>query len=103
MARPCVILLAVPPSARRTIVAWTLYDFANSAVAAIVVATIFPRYYAEAVVGNAEGRGGFWWGLVRSTTMILVARTSPVLGGIADHGRVRRPFFVGLTEGSVAG
>ena len=101
MARPCVILLAVPASARRTIVAWTLYDFANSAVAAIVVATIFPRYYAEVVVGNAEGRGDFWWGLVSSTTMILVALTSPVLGGIADHAGVRRPFFIGFTALSV--
>jgi MFS transporter, UMF1 family len=101
MARPCVILLAVPPSARRTIVAWTLYDFANSAVAAIVVATIFPRYYAEAVVGNAEGRGDFWWGLVTSATMILVALSSPVLGGIADHAGIRRPFFIGFTAVSV--
>jgi UMF1 family MFS transporter len=102
MARPCVILLTVPPSARRTIVAWTLYDFANSAVAAIVVATIFPRYYAEVVVGNAEGRGDFWWALVTSTTMIVVALTSPVLGGIADHAGVRRPFFIGFTALSVA-
>ena len=45
---------AVPPPARRTIVAWTLYDFANSAVAAIVVATIFPRYYAEVVPGDVD-------------------------------------------------
>jgi UMF1 family MFS transporter len=101
MPRPCVILLAVPPSARRTIVAWTLYDFANSAVAAIVVATIFPRYYAEVVVGNADGRGDFWWALVNSTTMVLVALTSPVLGGIADHAGVRKPFFVAFTAVSV--
>jgi UMF1 family MFS transporter len=87
----------VSSSPRRIIVAWTLYDFANSAVAAIVVSTIFPRYYAEVVVGNADGRGDFWWALVTSTTMILVALTSPVLGGIADHAGVRKPFFVGFT------
>ena len=81
--------------------AWTLYDFANSAVAAIVVSTIFPRYYAEVVVGNADGRGDFWWALVTSTTMILVALTSPVLGGIADHAGVRKPFFVGFTAVSI--
>jgi UMF1 family MFS transporter len=96
-----VILLAVQAAARRTIVAWTLYDFANSAVAAIVVATIFPRYYAEVVVGNADGRGDFWWGLVNSATMILVAVSSPVLGGIADHAGVRKPFFFGFTAVSV--
>lgn len=86
---------------RRTLVAWTLYDFANSAVAAIVVATIFPRYYAELVVGNADGRGDLWWGFVNSTTMVLVALSSPVLGGIADHAGTRRPFFVGFTVASV--
>ncbi len=87
---------------RRVVVAWTLYDFANSAVAAIVVATIFPRYYAELVVGNQEGRGDLWWALVNSTTMIVVALTAPVLGGIADHAGVRRPFFIGFTLCSVA-
>ncbi|MBI1736614.1 MAG: MFS transporter [Candidatus Rokubacteria bacterium] len=86
---------------RRAVVAWTLYDFANSAVSAIIVATVFPRYYAEAVVGNAEGRGDWWWGLVSSSAMIVVALGSPVLGGIADHAGVRKPFFVGLTLVSV--
>lgn len=77
--------------------AWTLYDFANSAFAAIIQATIFPVFYTKAVVGNAEGRGDFWWGLIGSVAMITVALSSPVLGGIADHGGVRKPFFVGFT------
>jgi UMF1 family MFS transporter len=87
----------------RAIVAWCLYDFANSSVSAIVVATIFPVWYAQAIVGDAEGRGDFWWGLASATTMIIVAVTSPLLGGIADHAGVRKPFFVGLTLASVAG
>ena len=81
--------------------AWTLYDFANSAFSAIVQATIFPVYYAEAIVGNADGRGDFWWGLVGSVAMIVVALTSPLLGGIADHAGVRKPFFIGFTLVSV--
>jgi UMF1 family MFS transporter len=97
MPRPCVILLAVPPSARRTIVAWTLYDFANSAFAAIVLATIYPAYYANLVVGNADGRGDFWWGAAVSTAMIVGALTSPALGGVADHAGTRKPFFVGFS------
>lgn len=86
----------------RTVVAWTLYDFANSAFAAIVQATIFPAYYANLVVGNAEGRGDFWWGLAISTSMVLVAVASPLLGGIADHAGIRKPFFVWLTLVAVA-
>jgi UMF1 family MFS transporter len=81
----------------RTVVAWTLYDFANSAFSAIVVTAIFPPYYTELVVGNAEGLGDRWWGRLVSTSMILVALTSPLLGGVADHAGARKPFLVGFT------
>jgi len=91
----------VPASARGVVLAWVLYDFANSAFSAIIQATVFPVYYAEAVVGNADGRGDFWWGLVGSLSMVIVALTSPLLGGIADHAGVRKPFFVGFTLVSV--
>ena len=91
----------MPSAPLRTIVAWTLYDFANSAFAAIIQATIFPAFYANLVVGNADGRGDFWWGLAVSVSMVLVAATSPVCGGIADHAGVRKPFFVWLTLASV--
>jgi UMF1 family MFS transporter len=93
--------MAPMTAARRTIRAWMVYDFANSAFAAIVQATVFPAYYANIVVGNADGRGDFWWGMLVSLSMILVALTSPLLGGIADHAGVRKPFFVGLTLVSV--
>ena len=89
-------------SPRRTIVAWTLYDFANSAFSAIVYATVFPAYYANTVVGNEQGRGDFWWGLAVSVSMGLVALTSPFLGGIADHAGVRKQFLVWFTLVSVA-
>ena len=52
-----------------------------------------PAYYANAVVGNADGRGDFWWGLAVSTSMVLVALTSPLFGGIADHAGVRKPLL----------
>src|SRR2546428_6305236 len=97
-----VILLAVPASARRTIVAWTLYDFASSAFAAVVLSTVYPAYYANVVVGNADGRGDFWWGAAGSTAMVIGALTSPPLGGIADHAGARWNFFVGFSVVSIA-
>jgi MFS transporter, UMF1 family len=86
---------------RRTIRAWMVYDFANSAFSAIVQATIFPAFYANVVVGNTDGRGDFWWGTLVSVSMVLVAVLSPLLGGIADHAGVRKPFFVAFTTASV--
>ena len=87
---------------KRPIVAWYLYDFANSSVSAVIVGSIFPVWYAQGIVGNADGRGDAWWGFVSSTTMIIVALVSPLLGGIADHAGVRKPFFVILTLIAVA-
>ena len=44
---------------RRAVVAWTLYDFANSAFAAVVFATIYAAYYALARSASAGMiRGG---------------------------------------------
>jgi len=86
----------------KAIVAWTLYDFANSAFAAVILGTIYGAYYAGAVVGNAHGDGDLWWGRVISVSMGLVAVTSPFLGGLADRAGVRRPLFIGFTALSVA-
>jgi UMF1 family MFS transporter len=93
----------VPAPWRRPVLAWTLYDFANSAVSAVIVATVFQRYYIEAVVGNERGLGDWWWATASSLTMILVALSAPILGGIADHAGVRKPFFIGFTTVSVVG
>ena len=90
------------PSSLRTIVAWTLYDFANSAFAAIALATVYPAYYANLVVGNETGRGDFLWGAAISTAMVIGALTSPLLGGVADHAGARKRFFVGFTVVCVA-
>ena len=90
------------PSSLRTIVAWTLYDFANSAFAAIVLSTVYPAYYANLVVGNETGHGDFLWGAAISTAMVIGALTSPLLGGVADHAGTRKRFFVGFTVVCVA-
>jgi UMF1 family MFS transporter len=87
---------------RRAVVAWTLYDFANSAYAAVIMATIYAAYYALAVVGNDRGDGDLWWGRVVSVSMAIVAVTAPFLGGLADRAGLRRPLFIGFTLLSVA-
>jgi MFS transporter, UMF1 family len=92
----------VTSASLRTIVAWTLYDFANSAFAAIILSTVYPAYYANLVVGNATGRGDFLWGAAISTAMVIGALTSPLLGGVADHAGARKRFFIGFTVVCVA-
>ncbi len=86
---------------RRQVLAWTLYDFANSSFAAVIAATIYPAYYAQSVVGNARGDGDLWWGRLVSISMAIVALTSPFLGAIADHAGVRKRLFFATTYLSV--
>lgn len=63
---------------RKATVAWTLYDFANSAFVAVIPATVYSKYYALSVVGNERGEGDFWWGLAVTTSMAIVDRKSVV-------------------------
>jgi len=87
---------------RRAVVAWALYDFANSSFAAVVMGTIYAAYFAGLVVGNTRGEGDLWWGRVVSVSMAIVAVTSPVLGAIADLAGVRKALFVSFTLLSIA-
>jgi UMF1 family MFS transporter len=91
----------VTPAPRRTVVAWLLYDFANSAYVAVIPGTVYSKYYALAVVGNEHGEGDFWWGLSVTISMVIVALASPPLGAIADHAGVRKRFLGLLTYLSV--
>lgn len=77
--------------------AWCLYDFANSAYAAVIIATIFSVYFAREIVGNEAGRGDQVWGWVVSTSMVIVALTSPVLGSVADRAGVRKRMLFAFT------
>ena len=69
-------------STRRERIAWYLYDFGNSAYAAVVLLAIYSAYFQGEVVGGAEGSR--LWGYAVGIAMLVVAITSPVLGTIAD-------------------
>ena len=66
------------PSTRRRRWAWYLYDFGNSAYAAVILLAIYSAYFQGKVVGGAEGSR--LWGLAVGVAMLVVAVTSPVLG-----------------------
>ena len=82
---------------RRRLIAWCLYDFANSAYAAVIIATVFSVYFAQHIVGNAAGRGDQIWGWVVATSMFLVAVSAPVLGAVADRAGVRKRLLFAFT------
>lgn len=79
-----------PPLDRRRVLAWCLFDFANSSYSAVIVTAVFSVYFAERIVGNAAGLGDLWWGRVISLSMVAVVLTAPVLGATADRAGARK-------------
>jgi UMF1 family MFS transporter len=80
---------------RRSRLVWYLYDFGNSAYAAVVLLAVYAAYFKEQVVGGSQG--SFLWGLSVGIAMLIVALTSPILGAMADLTRSRKRFLAGYT------
>ncbi len=79
------------PVTRRERWAWYMYDFGNSAYAAVVLMAVYSAYFKQQVVGGAEGSR--LWGLSVSIAMLVVALTSPVLGALADFSASKKRFL----------
>ena len=81
---------------------WCLYDWANSAFATVVLATVLPVYFASLV--PEQGANLFWssqaipatalWGYIVSFSMAAVAITAPGLGNLADRRGWRRRLLI---------
>ena len=84
---------------KRTINGWCFYDFGNSAFA-VIFPVIFGTFYAEHVVGGTTGDR--WWGYVGSCSMLLVALSSPFVGGVADHAGIRKRMLLFYTLAGIA-
>ncbi len=80
---------------KKQIVSWCLYDFANASYSSVIAAVIFPVFYARHIVGGALG--DLWWGRAISVSMLLVALSSPFMGGIADRSGMRKGFLAVYT------
>lgn len=80
---------------RRSQWAWYLYDFGNSAYAAVVLLAVYSVYFKEGVVAGPEGSA--LWGLALTIAMLVVALIAPFLGTIADYSRRKKTFLFAMT------
>lgn len=86
----------------RAVVSWSLYDFANSAFATIVVTFVYATFFTKAMAGpghtakEAEIIGTKYWGIGVAITAAFVALLSPYLGAIADRAGLRK-VLLGVT------
>lgn len=74
---------------KRTIWAWSMYDFANSAFTTLVVTFIYGAYFTKGIATN-EVIGTQWWSWAIAVTAIIVSLLSPVLGALSDLGGYRK-------------
>ncbi len=87
---------------KRTIQAWSLYDFANSAFTTLIVTFVYAVYFTDAIAPDHERGLTLWsWGI--SSSAVLVALFSPFLGAMADSGGHRRRYLLLSTSVCVLG
>ena len=80
--------------------AWAMYDWANSAYAAVISTFVFSAYFTKAVAADPIA-GTEMWGYAISASSFCVAISAPVLGAIADRGGRRKPWIFVFTLGLV--
>lgn len=84
---------------RRERWAWYLYDFGNSAYAAVVLLAVYSAYFKQQVVGGAQGSR--LWGVSVGIAMLIVAILSPILGAIADFSATKKRLLLAFTAMTV--
>ncbi len=85
---------------RRALVAWCLYDWANSAFPTVVITFIFPVYFTTALAETPEA-GAWQWGVALGLSGFGVALFAPILGALADQGGRRKPWLGAFTAFAV--
>ncbi len=83
---------------KKTINAWAIFDWANSAYALVISTAIFPGYFEEytpkeIVLGSFHFSNSALYSFAVSFSYIIIASLSPLLSGIADYSG-RRKFFL---------
>ncbi|MGC1955678.1 MAG: MFS transporter [Gammaproteobacteria bacterium] len=89
----------IAPSAREkssALIAWALYDWANSAFFTLIQTFVFAIYFVRVVAEN-ETAGTALWAYMTAASGFVIALGGPVLGAMADQGGRRKPWIAVFT------
>ena len=90
-------------TAKRSLISWCIYDWANSAYPTVITTFVFATYFTKAIAETPE-RGTDQLGVALGIGGLVVALTSPVLGAIAtvlahaNPGSPYSPHFASLRQ-----
>ena len=90
---------------KRRINAWAMYDWANSAFATTILASLLPIYYSTVAGANlpSEATATAYWSLTISLSLFVVAILSPILGTVSDVMRSKKRFLAFFIGAGVVG
>jgi len=90
---------------RRELLAWALFDFANSGYTTVVQTTIFSAYFVGVVAGAAQGvtpgLSTLLWSVAIGIANFIVMISGPLIGAIADHQACKKRFLLISSVGCV--
>ena len=86
---------------KRQIRAWYMYDFGNSAYAAVILLAVFSKYFVGVVAKDARLPGTTLWNYAVVIAAVVVAVISPVLGTIADFSKAKKKLLFVFTAISI--
>jgi len=81
---------------KKQIFYWSLFDFANSTYATIILAFVFAIFFTSTIAGG-EAIGDFYWSLGINIAMIISAVLNPVCGALADFSNSKKKFLLFFT------
>ena len=82
----------------RKVIAWALYDWANSAFATTVMVVFFPLFFKQYLTAGQDATTStFWLGIANGTSSFVLAIMAPWLGALADKGNAHMRFLAAFT------
>ncbi len=90
---------------KKELLAWALYDFANSGYTTVVQTTIFSAYFVGVVAGAAQGvspgLSTLLWSLAIGIANFIVMISGPLVGAMADHRACKKLFLMISSVGCI--
>ncbi|MFA9409236.1 MAG: MFS transporter [Candidatus Dadabacteria bacterium] len=80
---------------RGVILSWCMYDWAYSAFATTVMATILPIYYSRVAGATLPGNTATaYWGYTAAAALLITALLAPIMGAVADYSGSKKKLLM---------